>query len=154
MCFTSSASQITLGWDLDPGVAGYVIYYGTASGSYTTELDIGMNGTQTIISLQPGLTYYFAIASYDFEGAQSSLSPEIPYLVPGVIQLSAGSTAGGPMTLSFPEEPGAWYEVQESTDLVTWSTFWQTQTATANDWVQIFFFPPAAPREFYRLIMH
>ena len=152
---TSWAASVNFGWDAENGVAGYVIYYGTTSGDYTNEIDTGTNAVATINSLQPGLTYYFAIASFDTNGVESPLSAEISYLVPGLLVLTPGVNPGDPLALSFPESPGDWYEVQSSPDLVVWTTFWSTNPAVINDWVQILLFDTqATPQEFFRLILH
>jgi hypothetical protein len=155
ICSTALAGDISLGWDPEDGVAGYVVYYGTASGNYGNEIDLGTNTTVDIDGLQAGQTYYFAIASYDSQWVQSPLSAEISYVVPGILVLTAGTNLDDPMTLSFPEEPGHWYELQSSPDLNVWETFWVTNPATGNDWVLIYLFNTADnPQEFYRLIMH
>jgi len=155
LCSTAFASEISLGWDPEAGVAGYIVYYGTESGNYTNELDLGTNACVTINGLQPGLTYYFAISSYDTNDLQSPLSGEISYLVPGLLVLTPGANPGDPMILSFPETPGDWYEVQASPDLINWATFWVTYPATANDWVQVYIFNSLEnSQEFYRLTMH
>jgi hypothetical protein len=85
------AGQVTVAWDanLEPEVAGYKIYYGTRSGSYTASLDAG-NATSILLSgLQDGATYFFAAVAYDASNNESGFSNEITYAVP------AGATASG-----------------------------------------------------------
>ncbi len=85
------AGQVTVAWDpnLEPEVAGYKIYYGTRSGSYTASIDAG-NATSILLSgLQDGATYFFAAVAYDASNNESGFSNEITYAVP------AGATAGG-----------------------------------------------------------
>ena len=151
----SQAVDVTIGWDSENGVAGYIIYCGSASGDYTNEIDAETDTTVTLADLAAGQTYYFAIASYDTDGNQSALSPEISYLVPGIVVLTQGTNPDDPLILSFPESPGDWYEVQSSPDLINWTTFWETDPAYYNDWVQIWIIGyQETVQQFFRLIMH
>jgi hypothetical protein len=52
------AASITLAWDPNPPedeVAGYVVYYGKTSGSYTGVVDVGNMTTCTLAGLTPGV---------------------------------------------------------------------------------------------------
>ena len=64
---TVHAGQVTLAWDSnsEPDVAGYKIYYGTATGDYDWFIDVGNVTTFTLSNLTNGLTYYFAATAYD-----------------------------------------------------------------------------------------
>jgi hypothetical protein len=78
------AAQITLAWNAnsEPTVAGYRVYYGTASRIYGAVIDVG-NWTNCVIAgLQNGITYFFTATAYDAEGNESSFSTEISYTVP------------------------------------------------------------------------
>ena len=79
-----ATQSVTLGWNpsTDPSVAGYNIYYGTASQVYTSKVTVGNATTATILGLVEGTTYYFAATTYDAFNAESSLSDEISYTVP------------------------------------------------------------------------
>lgn len=72
------AAQITLGWDPDhdPAVAGYILYYGSASGEYEGAIDVGLQSTYTLTDLEDGQSYYFAVTAYDVHGNESELSAE------------------------------------------------------------------------------
>lgn len=60
------------------GLAGYNIYYGTASQSYSQTIKVSNPGLSTyVVQNLPAGTYYFAIAAYDASGALSSFSPEV-----------------------------------------------------------------------------
>lgn len=89
-------ASLTLAWDPNPdsNLAGYKVYYGTASGSYSIVVDVGNWTTLTISSLEAGKTYYFAATAYAASGEESSKSNEIRYdtSVPDSHLLSA---AGG-----------------------------------------------------------
>ena len=50
----ATAQQVTLAWDAPAatGITGYNIYYGTASGSYSTHTDAGVATTVIVTGLQ------------------------------------------------------------------------------------------------------
>ncbi|HSR11500.1 MAG TPA: fibronectin type III domain-containing protein [Thermodesulfobacteriota bacterium] len=86
----NSQGEITLAWDSrgDEPVAGYRIYYGTASkgaaGKYEHFLDIGMAtqvvpGTTayTLKGLIGGQIYYLAVTVYSPSNAESGYSNEV-----------------------------------------------------------------------------
>ena len=79
-----AAGSVTLAWNpsTDTIVAGYNIYYGGASGTYTNEICVGNATNATISGLIQGTTYYFAATTYASSGAESLLSSEVSYLVP------------------------------------------------------------------------
>jgi len=98
-------------WDAntEPELAGYKLYYGTASRSYGIPIDIGNQTTYTVTGLGPG-TYYFAVTAYDTSGNETSFSNEgsktFADTSPGVlvvspdIGLSVSGNAGGPFSSS------------------------------------------------------
>jgi hypothetical protein len=57
-------------------LAGYKIYYGTTSGTYTTSIDVGNVTNYTLTGLTPGLTYYIAVTAYDKARDESGYSNE------------------------------------------------------------------------------
>lgn len=59
-------------------LAGYRVYYGTASGNYTTTVDVSDPAATSaqIDGLTPNTTYYFAVTAYDSSGNESSFSNE------------------------------------------------------------------------------
>ncbi len=65
-------------------MAGYSIYYGTASRIYTNKISIGNGTSVTITNLVEGITYYFAATAYDDAGLESPFSNEAVYTVPPV----------------------------------------------------------------------
>jgi hypothetical protein len=149
--------NVTLTWNpsTNSNVAGHNIYYGTTSGNYANEITVGNATSVTISNLNYGSTYYFAATAYDAEGDESGFSNETQYIVPGILNLSAGQHPGDPPTIKFPVAPTHWYEVQASQDLISWTTIWQTSVATSNAWVQ--FSDPNAgsyKMRFYRLILN
>ncbi|HWF19513.1 MAG TPA: fibronectin type III domain-containing protein [Verrucomicrobiae bacterium] len=152
-----NGQSFTLAWNPspDPTVAGYVVYYGTSSGNYTTRMDVGTNTTATITNLQPGVTYYFAVTDYNSDGVESAPSGEISLLVPGIVKLRPNGFPGGIMLILFPVLPSHWYEVQASTDLKTWATIGQTSVATSNVWMGCADFEGSnLQHRFYRVRTH
>jgi hypothetical protein len=80
--YTSAAAfQLTLAWDsnVDEDLAGYIVYYGTASHDYKWNVDIGEETSVTISGLDDRKNYYFAVTAYDEEGNESAYSEEIAY---------------------------------------------------------------------------
>jgi Fibronectin type III domain len=70
-CFLASAQarQVTLVWDANTNdVDGYRLHYGTRSGSYTRQLDVGLATTATVTGLTDATTYFFVINAYNASG--------------------------------------------------------------------------------------
>ena len=74
-------TSVTLAWDRSAGtnIAGYKLYYGGASRTYTNANNLGNATNATISSLISGKTYYFAATAYDASGAESDYSTEVVY---------------------------------------------------------------------------
>ncbi len=75
----ASVNTATLSWIAvtDPTLSGYLIYYGTNSGSYPNLLSVSKENTSFVVSgLDSGTRYYFAAAAYNAQG-QSVLSNEV-----------------------------------------------------------------------------
>ncbi|MEZ5559895.1 MAG: hypothetical protein R3E86_15290 [Pseudomonadales bacterium] len=63
-------------------LAGYNIYWGTSSRSYSTSLPINSpTTTQWEANIAPG-TYYFALTAFDAAGNESAYSNEIRKVIP------------------------------------------------------------------------
>ncbi len=108
-----ATGSVTLAWNpsTDASVVGYNLYYGSASGVYTTKVTAG-NTTQTVISgLADGATYYFAATAYDSSGVESPFSNEALYSVPNTAAVNPGNnnkhpTLGGIANRSINENAG------------------------------------------------
>jgi chitodextrinase len=81
---TLAANTATLAWDavIHPGLAGYRIYFGTASGTYSQAPGNGVNvassaTTHTITGLTSGTRYYFTVTAYDALNNESAFSNEV-----------------------------------------------------------------------------
>jgi hypothetical protein len=173
------AANVTLNWQSSSStnVAGYNIYYGTASGQYTGKIMLGNVDTATISNLDCGTTYYFSATALDSNGNESGFSNETRFLVPGVLKLSAEAMPGNPLmrppapanpsplsagtkpsvplVIKFPVVPSHWYEVQATVDFKSWTTIWQTGVATSNAWVECLDPDTSAyASRFYRLVLH
>jgi hypothetical protein len=151
------AQSVILNWNASSSsdVTGYNVYYGTNSGNYPYKVDAGNATALTVSNLVPGLTYYFAATAYDGVGDESGYSSEIAYIVPGFMMMTPGAGPNSPAQLQFPVAPGHWYEVQATTDLVNWSSIWQSDVMASNYWMQ--FTDPNAgsfSSRFYRLVLH
>jgi hypothetical protein len=71
-------SRVNLAWTPSTGtnIAGYHIYYGAASRTYTNMVFIGNATNTTISGLMDGVTYYFAATAADTSGLESDYSNE------------------------------------------------------------------------------
>jgi len=77
-----STGNVTLTWTAngEPDLAGYNIYVGTASGTYSfpgSPFVAGKVTSYTAFNLPKGQTYFFAISAYDSAGNESALSAEV-----------------------------------------------------------------------------
>jgi hypothetical protein len=76
----ASAQSINLAWDAntESNLAGYRVYVGTVSGSYSQSFDVPASQT-TYSFLNPisGTRYYFAITAFNTSGTESSRSNEV-----------------------------------------------------------------------------
>ncbi|MGC3959636.1 MAG: Ig-like domain-containing protein [Verrucomicrobiota bacterium] len=81
------AQSVSLAWNASssPGVAGYVVRYGTASGVYSVATNVGNQTSATVSGLQAGQTYYLAVTARDSAGVESLPSNEASYQVPVVL---------------------------------------------------------------------
>jgi hypothetical protein len=96
-----ASSSVTLAWNpsSDASVAGYNIYYGSASHDYTNEVPVGNVTSASISGLVAGSTYFFAATAYDASGQESAFSNEASYVIPTNSVISA-SVVNHPPTLN------------------------------------------------------
>jgi uncharacterized repeat protein (TIGR02543 family) len=75
----ATTAQLKLAWDpnTEADLAGYKIYFGTASRVYGTPIDIGSMTTCLLSGLVRGQTYYVAVTAYDRIYNESAYSAEV-----------------------------------------------------------------------------
>jgi hypothetical protein len=85
----ASPQSVTLAWNpsVSTGVIGYYLYYGTATGNYTEQIDAGLATSAVVNGLQAGATYYFATTGYDSVGDQSACSNEVVWHCPLLLNI-------------------------------------------------------------------
>ena len=114
-------SAVVLHWEPSPspGIIGYRIYYGTASGQYVTSVEVGSVVTATITDLTVGISYYFAVTAFNADGDESDFSNEYKF-VPGlnVVQLRV---ANGHCVLTVMGLAGQTYEILATQDFSAWT---------------------------------
>lgn len=154
VCFTAkgATSSVSLSWNTTAasGIAGYNVYYGGASGTYTNMVSVGNSTNAHISGLVDGDTYYFAATAYDAYGDESGFSSEVSYIVPGNLQITSGGSSGNFVQIQFAVVAGQQYELQVSADLKSWVTVLQL-SATSNTSIQIIDPQTGLPQRFYRL---
>ena len=117
-----STESVTLAWNNSstPGVAGYRVHYGQASGNYTSSVEAGNSTTNTLPGLVSGVTYFFAVTAYDANGLESVFSDEVSF-APGQASLQIRVTANGQAVLTVKGPVGKTYDIQATPNLTTWS---------------------------------
>jgi hypothetical protein len=76
---TAQAAEVTIAWNenSENDIAGYKVYYGTASRDhrdYSEILNVGNTTQTTITNLQEGVTYYIAATACDVHNNESAFS--------------------------------------------------------------------------------
>jgi chitodextrinase len=75
---TAFAGDATLTWDAntESDLAGYRVYFGTASRTYGPSINVGKTTSYTLTGLG-NQTYFFAVTAYDTTGTESTFSAEV-----------------------------------------------------------------------------
>jgi hypothetical protein len=150
-----TSQSVTLAWNAspDPTVVGYNISYGGASGVYTNTVNVGTNMQFTLSGLTPGSTYYFVTTSYNASGIQSIPTPEVAYVVPGLLSVTGPSVTNLAVNLQFAVASSTSYQLQASSDLRSWSNIWTFSSGSTNGVIQFSEpFLSAVSARFYRLL--
>lgn len=76
--FIQAAESVILAWDANaaPDIAGYRLYSGTASGTYTASIDVGNTTWATLSNLTAGINYFCVVTAYNTAGFESGPSNE------------------------------------------------------------------------------
>ena len=117
--------NVTLAWSpvTNANLAGYNVYYGSASHTYTNITSVGNVTNATISGLVEGGTYYFAATALSTAGLESGYSAEVPYMVPdpALPQVKLQVTPAKQFILTVTGTIGHTYNIQASQDLITWT---------------------------------
>lgn len=91
----SHAANVNLSWspNTDADLAGYKVYYGTASRTYGTPVNVGIVSAYTLTGLNAG-TYYFAVTAYDSSGNESAFSNEASLAISATPDTTAPLVSG------------------------------------------------------------
>ncbi len=75
----TSAGSVKLSWlpNTENDIAKYKVYYGIASRDYGSPIDVGNITEYTVINLEDGIKYYFAVSAVDTSLNESGFSQEI-----------------------------------------------------------------------------
>lgn len=121
------AADVGLEWDASPSaeVNAYKIYWGTASRTYTSSVQVGNVLTYKLTGLNVRTTYWFAATAIVLpENLESDFSNEVSYYVPVPKPLPPTllrvNIVNGQAMLNFNTSPGSTYAVESSGDLTTW----------------------------------
>ena len=118
----SMAAQVTLAWDAntDPAVAGYKLYYGNASRTYGTPVDVGNVTQYALTGVEDEKSTYFAVTAYDTNRNESAFSTELECftIVPapavnGAISPSSAVVVSRGMSQTFTVTPAANYTIAD-----------------------------------------
>ena len=95
-----SADTVTASWNRnsESNIAGYILSYGTQSGTHPTSVDVG-NVTSRQVVLNAGQRYYFVVQAYNTSSLVSSKSAEVfidvGVATPSITSLSPASGSVG-----------------------------------------------------------
>jgi PKD repeat protein len=132
-CAASSAlaGPVTFRWDYTAtGAAGFKLYCGASSRTYSTSVDVGNTDTYAISTLKEGATSYCAVTAYDTSKVESGYSNEasvlVPYTTPTANFTATPTSGTAPLNVQFTDT---------STGQITaWSwTFGDGTTSTAQN---------------------
>ncbi|HOI08654.1 MAG TPA: hypothetical protein PK213_16140 [Deltaproteobacteria bacterium] len=100
-------ATVRVSWNAntEPDIAGYKLYGGTSSGTYTYVVDTGLNTSRDVPNLSNGAHYYFAVTAYDTSGNESGYSQEVHVLIPE--NVSGGGQPASPVDSDFDGIPDA-----------------------------------------------
>ena len=94
------AATVTALWNAnpEPDIAGYKLSYGTATGVYTTTVDVGNVTSSVLTGLTPATRYFFVVQAYNTGGLTSANSAEVFFDVPAAPIITSLSPTSGLVT--------------------------------------------------------
>jgi hypothetical protein len=130
---SASAATLTLQWDrnAEPTVTGYVVSYGTKTGTYTNTVDVGNQVTATL-TLTPTTTttYFFAVRAYT-PTTTSAYSTEVSTTIT-IVPSQATLNIDGPVLDS----------IQNGDMLISgWAVDKASTTGTGIDAIHVYAYP-------------
>ncbi len=80
----AQSASVGLAWDAntETDLAGYKVYYGTASRNYTNVVTLGLVTTYTVTNVAYDITTFFAVTAYNTANLESEFSNEVSALIP------------------------------------------------------------------------
>lgn len=83
LAITAQAATIRVSWDpnTEDDLAGYKVYYGTASGQYGAPVDVGLVTTFDVLGIDDETEYFVAVTAYDLSGNESDFSDEVSIII-------------------------------------------------------------------------
>jgi fibronectin type III domain protein len=149
----AAGESVAFAWspNSEPEVAGYKIYYGVASRTYTQVFDAGNGTTATISNLVPGTTYYFALTAYNTLGLESDFTGELVYSVPmRLAPLQIRIAPPRQTVLTVTGTVGHTYDIEASADLMSWTTIGAVTIGPTGSSVFTENNPVSRSKRFYR----
>src|SRR5579859_5494549 len=100
--FSQTQTNVTLAWNPSTvtGIAGYNVYSGIVSQTYTNIVSLGNVTNVLVAGLNPGTTYYFSVTAVDASGLESPHSNETSYSVP--VNITTTSSNSPPIISNTP----------------------------------------------------
>ncbi len=131
------AASVTLGWSPsgEADLAGYKLYYGTASRSYTASVNVGNRTSYTLPGLLDGRVYYFAATAYNASGIESEYSNEATCSTPTGCAYSISPTtqsfgaSGGTASVAVSTQSGCSWSAASG---ISWITIVSGGSGTGN----------------------
>jgi fibronectin type 3 domain-containing protein len=79
-------AEVKLSWNAnqESDLAGYKMYWGNVSRTYSTNIDVGNQTMFTVPNLAEGKKYYFACTAYDTSNNESDYSNEVSVTIADV----------------------------------------------------------------------